>query len=92
MAYYPEKQWVQIGGYSMIGYMMIGVSAAGGGRMHWFSDAIAGTLMGYAIGATVGRYFRTAYLGQTDSEHLSRLSLAPLITPGASGFRTDFRF
>ncbi len=92
MECYPEKRCVQVGGYSMMGYMMVGVSAIGGGRMHWFSDTIAGTLMGYAIGTTVGRYFRRAYLGEFLPSSEAGISFAPIFAPDVTGIRDVFRF
>jgi hypothetical protein len=32
--------------------------------MHWFSAAVAGALMSYAVGSTVGKYYRSIYSGQ----------------------------
>jgi membrane-associated phospholipid phosphatase len=57
-AYYPEKTWIKVGGAALLGYTILGVSAVGGGHMHWFSDAVAASLMTYAIGHTVGDYYR----------------------------------
>jgi membrane-associated phospholipid phosphatase len=56
-AYYPEKTWLKVGGAALMGYTIIGVSAVGGGRMHWFSDAVAAAFMTYAIGHTVGNHY-----------------------------------
>jgi membrane-associated phospholipid phosphatase len=62
--YYPEKTWLKIAGYSWVAYTMFGVSSVGRGGMHWFSDAVAGALMSYAIGSTVGKYYRRVYDSQ----------------------------
>jgi membrane-associated phospholipid phosphatase len=56
-AFYPEKTWLKIGGGALVAYTMAGVSAVGGGHMHWFSDAVAAAFMTYAIGHTVGAYY-----------------------------------
>ena len=56
-AYYPENTWLKIGGAALMAYTMVGVSAVGGGHMHWFSDAVAAAFMTYAIGNTVGGYY-----------------------------------
>jgi membrane-associated phospholipid phosphatase len=53
--YYPDKWWIGIAGALLITYTTIGVTVHEG---HWMSDNIAGILMGYAIGSTVGRSFR----------------------------------
>jgi len=59
--YYPDKTWLKIAGYSWVAYTMLGVSSVNRGGMHWFSDAVAGALMSYAIGSTVGKYYRRVY-------------------------------
>lgn len=58
-AYYPQNTWIKIGGAVLMGYTIVGVSAVGGGHMHWFSDAVAAAFMTYAIGHTVGRYYHS---------------------------------
>jgi membrane-associated phospholipid phosphatase len=59
IGYYPHSTVVQAAGYTLIAYIMFGVTANGRGGMHWFSDAVAGALMSYAVGTTVGKYYRT---------------------------------
>lgn len=56
-AFYPESKPISVVKYGWVGYMFYGVVSHNGGSMHWFSDAVAGTLMGYAIGRTVGNGF-----------------------------------
>ena len=56
ISYYPDKWWIQIAGALLVAYTIVGVTVHKG---HWMSDNIAGMLMGYAIGSTVGRSFRT---------------------------------
>lgn len=56
--YYPDKTWLKIAGYSLVAYMIYGVTSVHQGRMHWFSDAVAAAFMSYAIGSTVGKYYR----------------------------------
>jgi len=62
--YYPDKTWLKIAGYGWVAYTMFGVSSIGRGGMHWFSDAVAGALMSYAVGSTVGKYYRRVYNSQ----------------------------
>jgi membrane-associated phospholipid phosphatase len=59
--FYPEKTWLKIAGYSLVAYMMYGVSSLHRGGMHWFSDAVAAALMSYAIGSTIGKYYRSKF-------------------------------
>ncbi|MFP5387619.1 MAG: phosphatase PAP2 family protein [Bacteriovoracia bacterium] len=60
--YYPDTDWIKWAGYGTSAYMFVLVSAHDKGQMHWFSDAVAGGLMGYAIGSTVGSNFRSKQL------------------------------
>ncbi len=55
ISYYPDKWWIHIAGALLVAYTIIGVTVH---RGHWMSDNVAGMLMGYAIGSTVGRSFR----------------------------------
>jgi len=65
-SFYPNKTWLKVVGYSYVAYMMLGVSSVNRGGMHWFSDAIAASLMSYAIGSTVGKYYRSKF-GQVNT-------------------------
>ena len=65
-SFYPDKTWLKVVGYSYVAYMVLGVSSVNRGGMHWFSDAVAASLMSYAIGSTVGKYYRSKF-GQDNS-------------------------
>ncbi|MGE5352586.1 MAG: phosphatase PAP2 family protein, partial [Acidobacteriota bacterium] len=56
--FYPEKTWLKYLTYGWVAYTMASVSIFHKGTMHWFSDAIAASLMTYTIGASVGKYYR----------------------------------
>ncbi len=89
--YYPHSTWLKIAGYGLVAYTMYGVSSYDRGSMHWFSDAVAGALMAYTIGSTVGRYYRRVYsnlTGRSDSPSTSPLSFG--ITPAGIGFSYKF--
>jgi hypothetical protein len=58
VAYYPDSTWLPWVAGGTVAYMIYGVSSFDRGQMHWFSDAVAGLFMGYAIGHTVGERFR----------------------------------
>ncbi|HEX2869345.1 MAG TPA: phosphatase PAP2 family protein [Ignavibacteriales bacterium] len=60
-SFYPDKTWLKIVGYGYTAYMMFGVSSLNRGGMHWFSDAVAAAFMSYAIGSTVGKYYRSQF-------------------------------
>ena len=68
--FYSEKTWLKVAGYSLTAYMMLGVSSLHRGGMHWFSDAVAATFMSYAIGSTIGKYYRSKF-SKTNVPHAS---------------------
>lgn len=74
---YPGQTSTEVIAYVGAVYVSIGVST----NIHWLSDAFAGSLIGYAIGKTVGRQFRAAYTGQTKTGAI----LTPFIQRDALG-------
>ncbi len=60
-SYYPNSLELKIAGYGLVAYTIYAVSSVNRGGMHWFSDAVAAALMSYAIGSTVGKYYRDTY-------------------------------
>lgn len=66
-SYYPDKPWLKITGYTWVAYTMFGVCSVNRGAMHWFSDAVAGALMSYAVGSTVGKYYRRVFSTQNSA-------------------------
>jgi membrane-associated phospholipid phosphatase len=79
-SFYSEKTWLKIAGYSVVAYMMYGVSSLHRGGMHWFSDAVAAALMSYAIGSTVGKYYRDQFKSGTANAGLPSAMEVPLIS------------
>jgi hypothetical protein len=61
--FYKDKTWLKVSGGTYLGYLFLSVISHHGSSMHWFSDEVAGTLMGFAIGTTVGRDFRRRWEG-----------------------------
>lgn len=51
---YPNNKWIKIGAWAYALFIGIGVST----NIHWLSDAVAGALIGYAIGRSVGFGFK----------------------------------
>jgi membrane-associated phospholipid phosphatase len=51
---YHDNTAVKIGAYTYAVFMGLAVSVS----VHWASDTLAGMLIGYAIGKTVGKSFR----------------------------------
>jgi membrane-associated phospholipid phosphatase len=84
MSYYAEENWLQYFGWGTMGYALISVSALNQGQFHWFSDGVAGGLMGYSIGSTVGRNMRARVKGLSIEEK-KEMTLAPLFSPAGSG-------
>ncbi len=75
--FYPNSTWLKIAGYSIVAYMIYGVSSFHRGGMHWFSDAIAAAFMSYAIGSTVGKFYRSKFneaSNQNGSNNLQKLN------------------
>ena len=56
MELYPNNAAIKYGGLTYASLIGLGVST----NIHWFSDAVAGAFIGYAIGIAVGKGFRTA--------------------------------
>ena len=79
--FYPDRTWVKWAAYGTSAYMFYVVSSYDKGQMHWFSDAVAGGLMGYAIGSTVGSNFRKQ---QKESDE-TKVTMIPLFGNGRSG-------
>jgi membrane-associated phospholipid phosphatase len=59
-AYYPEHWWIPVIGYPLAAYLGFGMLDR---NSHWASDAIAGMLLGQAVGFTIGRNFRRRVRG-----------------------------
>lgn len=88
--YYPDKSWVKWTGLALSAYTVVTVSTFRSGQMHWFSDAVAGGLMGYAIGSTVGQKSRARIEGR---EVVSEaVSWTPVVTPEFKGISLSFQF
>lgn len=80
--YYPRSTWLKIVGYSLVAYTIFGVSSFNRGGMHWFSDAIAAALMSYAVGSTVGKYYRSLYSPHGGSGSVSsNMQIGPALNP-----------
>ena len=74
---YDDGMGLKALGSLYLGWLFFGVISHEGGTMHWFSDAVAGTLVGYAIGTAVGEDFRRRSLPAKKKEGAP--NLRPLI-------------
>ena len=87
MTFYDKSLPVQVGGVAIIAYLFLGVTAHEGATMHWVSDVIAGTIIGYTIGSTVGRHFRDCYEGSAQTTDRTDPSITPVLHSDYSGIR-----
>ena len=85
MHYYPEHAWIKYLGYSSMGYTLLAVSAEHHAQFHWFSDGVAGGLMGWAIGKTVGENMRAHVNGFENAKEKKTVDIVPILGPGKSG-------
>jgi len=76
--FYPNKDWLKIVGYSYVAYMIFSVSSLNRGSMHWFSDAVAAAFMSYAIGSTVGKFYRSKFESTPSQSNLNKSLSHPI--------------
>ncbi len=70
---YPENTLLTVISYAYASFIGIGVSW----NIHWLSDAVAGALMGYSVGKTVGSGFRGLRDHESGNSPLS-ISILPI--------------
>jgi membrane-associated phospholipid phosphatase len=73
IALYPDNIAIKIGALTYATYIGVGVST----NVHWFSDVVAGALIGYAIGTSVGRSFRNM-MNENQKPQAFNFYVAPL--------------
>lgn len=73
MKLYPKNIAFKIGGLTYASLIGLGVST----NIHWFSDAVAGAFIGYAIGSTVGIGYRNL-LNHTQEEQSYGFYISPV--------------
>jgi membrane-associated phospholipid phosphatase len=61
VAFYPDEPWIAALGYPIAVGVGLGMIE---GDYHWFSDVVAGALIGHIIGWVTGKQFRTAFDAQ----------------------------
>ncbi len=77
LAFYHHSTWLKVAGGAYLSYLFLSVISHHGSAMHWFSDTVAGILMGYAIGTTVGSDFRERWENKQPKPAGLNLSLIP---------------
>jgi hypothetical protein len=90
-AFYNDSPVIQAVSWSVWAYMFIGVIAHEGNTMHWTSDVVAGSMMGFAIGSTVGRNFRETW-AKGNSGKESGYSFDPSFGGNFIGLNIDYTF
>jgi len=92
-AFYPEEQWIAYIGYPIAAIIGMGMVES---DEHWFSDVVAGALIGHAIGWTIGKNFRRDFdqLNSPMGSHYPtyRHSFQPFVLPSGAGLAYQFRF
>ncbi|MEN9353589.1 MAG: hypothetical protein RL318_914 [Fibrobacterota bacterium] len=73
---YPESRALQTGAALWLGYTFLSTPAHEAGRLAWLSDAVSGTLMGIAIGRSVGKTFKD---GKDESFLANHIRLHPIL-------------
>jgi membrane-associated phospholipid phosphatase len=63
---YPENTFLKIASLTYASLIGLGVST----NIHWFSDAVAGALIGYGVGKTVGSDFNALNGGREKKQTL----------------------
>jgi len=64
---YHDNIWVKAGAYTYAAFIGFGVTT----HAHWASEALAGALIGYAIGKTVGKSYRNLLEKSDDTQKVS---------------------
>jgi len=78
---YPDNATIRYGGLAYASLIGLGVST----NIHWFSDAVAGAFIGYAIGEAVGSSYATLLKGDGGNQ-----SIRFFLSPTGIGFAYQF--
>lgn len=73
-AYYPNRADIRLAAYSWAAYVALSAGIGDSGGVHWASDAVAGSLMGWIIGDMVGK--RARY-GADNNEESRQFFITP---------------
>jgi hypothetical protein len=95
IAYYPGKTWLKTVSFVYISYLAASVLIDERGRAHWLSEVVAGSLMGYAIGSTVGGHFNKYRLHRNTASKQNRnasLQWYPCIGRDYNGLALNVNF
>jgi membrane-associated phospholipid phosphatase len=95
--YYKEQTWIKNIAYGYIAFLTFSMLIHDRGSAHWFSDIVAGGLMGFAFGMTVGKSFRNYRRSQNHSTQVKNnsgnsLHLIPHLSLEYTGVSLNFSF
>lgn len=76
-SYHRDNPWVVAGCGLYAGYIATSMVLGAKGQAHWFSDAVAGSLMGASIGWYIGNTFYKEKTGKPGTA--PKVAIAPLI-------------
>jgi membrane-associated phospholipid phosphatase len=80
--YYSDKPWVPVVAYSWCTYVAASTALGIQGGVHWASDVLAGGLIGWAIGYTVGKEFASRrYSAQKRADYRASNNQTTFIVP-----------
>ncbi|MBQ3715284.1 MAG: phosphatase PAP2 family protein [Fibrobacter sp.] len=82
-SYHRDNPWVVAGCGLYAGYIATSMVLGAKGEAHWFSDAVAGTLMGASIGWYIGNTFYKEKQGKTGGT--PKVTVAPLFYDDTKG-------
>ncbi|MDR0409478.1 MAG: phosphatase PAP2 family protein [Spirochaetaceae bacterium] len=75
---YPSNFFLKVAAYSYATFIGLGVTL----NVHWLSEAVAGALIGYAVGKTVGRSFNGLL-----NDDIQKKAVTFYVTPAFAGVR-----
>ena len=85
--FYPEHEWLWYVNGAMTAAMAAGMVS---GDYHWTSEVVAGAFIGFAVGYTVGKNFRSMYSQSSESPELASLRKEPSkLVHWSPGFNRD---
>jgi len=89
-SYHRDNPWVVAGCALYAGYVATSMVMGAKGEAHWFSDAVAGTLMGASIGWYIGNTFYKEKTGSKEGP--SKVAVTPFIYGESKGIVASVRF
>ena len=91
IASYNRDNLLVVAGCTLyMGYIATSMVLGAKGEAHWFSDAVAGTLMGASIGWYIGSVFYKDKVGEKPEP--PRVAIAPMFIDDAKGAVVSVRF